>query len=697
MGARLGLLIGLALAMLAVQSPLAAAQAGGLQLAITNIVPQMQTTYSWSVSITPNKQSISVPVGNNMGWAQVQYTVSYGRTRNQQLTYVLTGSITVQETAGQIRLLQDPVVTVNPPSRPPLTLNSSAVTCPSLTLPANGVLSCNISAAYTGAQPMPGTLTASISTADGSSTATAAAVPYNFAGADSVDVGQTASVTNWFEQGSNVIQPYGVSGTQPPPGLVLEEGRDFTFTAYFGNVPATQCGQQQWQALMSASVTPSLDGLAQAAAGTAATQKVVASVPITLVNCGTGGSTTDFTDTSSSGGSSSGSPAAAPAPAVPPAAPSPAPAGSQAPPGVSFAEAGSTMCGGGACAPGSRCFDGWNCCPETVQVCGGVCCDNNRVCLMSQCVAQGSIPCGTAVCQNGQTCNNGVCCSSDRVVCGSTCCEQGQQCIAGQCAAAGSTACGAAVCDPTQTCASGVCCPAGQVNCAGKCCGGTNTCLQGQFCVPFGSTVCGSTVCQSPQQCAGGAVCCDPGASFCAGTCCPSGNTCSGNVCLQPGQSTCGSNVCSQGQTCQGGTVCCDSTATFCNNGCCASGNTCINNICAPIGTTACGTATCPINQFCGDPTTGTCCQNQNQVGCFQTCCNSPQQMCNQFTRQCVDRFNTACAGGQIWCPGANQCCAAGQVCAYGACMASSALPGGGGGVLPVFGRRLLGPLGAQQ
>lgn len=43
------------------------------------------------------------------------------------------------------------------------------------------------------------------------------------------------------------LQPYGVSGTQPPPGLVLEEGRDFTFTAYFGNVPATQCGQQQWQ------------------------------------------------------------------------------------------------------------------------------------------------------------------------------------------------------------------------------------------------------------------------------------------------------------------------------------------------------------------------------------------------------------------------------------------------------------------
>lgn len=107
---------------------------------------------------------------------------------------------------------------------------------------------------------------------------------------------------------------------------------------------------------------------------------------------------------------------------------------------------------------------GWNCCATQVEICGGVCCDNNRVCLLSQCVAQGSIPCGSDVCQGGQTCNSGVCCSADRVVCGSACCEQGQQCINGQCAATGSTACGGSVCDPTQTCATGICCPAGQVS-----------------------------------------------------------------------------------------------------------------------------------------------------------------------------------------------------------------------------------------
>ncbi|KAF6260170.1 hypothetical protein COO60DRAFT_1508952 [Scenedesmus sp. NREL 46B-D3] len=682
MEAPLGMLLGLSVVMLAVLAPWAAAQ-GGLQLAVSSIVPQMQTTYSWTVSITPDKQSISVPVGTNMGWAQVKYTVSCSRTRNQELTYVLSGTLAVQETAGQTLLLQEPVVTVNPPSRAPVTLNSSDVNCPSLTLPANGQLSCAFSAAYTGNQPMPGTVTASISTTDGSSTAIAANVPYNFAGADSVGVGQTAAITNWFEQGANVIQPYGVSGTQPPPGLVLEEGRDFEYIAFFGNVPASQCGQQ-WQALSSASVTPTVEGLTQAGSASTAAQQAISSVAITLVNCGTSGSdTVDFSDITNGGGTPT-------VPGTPPAAsPSPAPTviASQAPAGVEFAQAGSTLCGGGACAPGQRCFDGWNCCATQVEICGGVCCDNNRVCLLSQCVAQGSIPCGSAVCQGGQTCNSGVCCSADRVVCGSACCEQGQQCINGQCAATGSTACGGSVCDPTQTCATGICCPAGQVNCGGKCCGGGNTCLQGQFCVPLGSTVCGATVCQSPQQCAGGAVCCDPGASFCAGTCCPSGNTCSQNQCLQPGQSICGGSVCSQGQTCQGGVVCCDASATFCNNGCCASGNVCINNVCAPLGSTACGTTLCPVNQFCGDPQTGTCCQNQNQVGCFNTCCNTPQQVCNQFTRQCVDRINTACTGGQTWCPGANQCCSAGLVCAVGACVAGSTLPGD---PRPVFGRRLL-------
>lgn len=83
--------------------------------------------------------------------------------------------------------------------------------------------------------------------------------------------------------------------------------------------------------------------------------------------------------------------------------------------GVTFAEAGSTLCGRGACPPGSRCFDGWNCCPDGVDVCGGVCCDKGRVCLQNQCTAAGSIPCGSAVCTPGQLCTNNVCCPQDQV------------------------------------------------------------------------------------------------------------------------------------------------------------------------------------------------------------------------------------------------------------------------------------------
>jgi hypothetical protein len=338
--------------------------------------------------------------------------------------------------------------------------------------------------------------------------------------------------------------------------------------------------------------------------------------------------------------------------------------------GVTFAEAGSTICGEGACAPGSRCFDGehhsscsqthadtqqvaatsslkhnlvskqlsctcsiflgwlhmhssavqqlvactpayepalhsphtgWNCCPENVQVCGGVCCDNNRVCLMSQCVAQGSIPCGSAVCQNGQTCNNGVCCSADRVVCGSTCCDSGQQCINGQCAATGSTACGASVCDPTQTCSSGICCPAGQVSSQhvggieatllrGTSCATDNNAQGGHHGLPAGLHVFPRfahsmlvalhavvwCLCQLPAlttQCAADAQqlsahkpLLPPACQVnCAGKCCGGGNTClQGQFCVPLGSTVCGSTVCQSPQQCAGGAVCCDPGASFC-------------------------------------------------------------------------------------------------------------------------------------
>lgn len=148
-------------------------------------------------------------------------------------------------------------------------------------------------------------------------------------------------------------------------------------------------------------------------------------------------------------------------------------------PGVTFAQAGSTLCGTGVCPTGQRCFDGWNCCPETTPICGGKCCQAPSTCVNNRCVEPGSVPCGNTVCQPGEQCGVGnVCCTSDRKVCGSTCCEVGQDCVLGTCAAAGSTACGATICAFGQTCVAGVCCNTGETACGGRCCPSGNTCLQ---------------------------------------------------------------------------------------------------------------------------------------------------------------------------------------------------------------------------
>lgn len=102
---------------------------------------------------------------------------------------------------------------------------------------------CSFSAEYTGDQPLPGSVTASVSVAGGSASAQAAATPYDFATAVQTQVGAVATVSNYFESGDGILQPYGVQGQQPPPGLQLEDSRTFEYTALFGNVDASKCGQ----------------------------------------------------------------------------------------------------------------------------------------------------------------------------------------------------------------------------------------------------------------------------------------------------------------------------------------------------------------------------------------------------------------------------------------------------------------------
>lgn len=578
---------------------------------------------TWSVSSTADRNTVLVPVGANKGWAQVRYTVQFTRTRLAQATYRVQGSVVILELDGRMQVFDPPTVTVTAGSQV-LTLPASSITCPSLAVTPRGQLACSFSAEYTGAQPQPGSISATVSIPGTKLPVVLQAqdVAFGFADAAMLEVGDTAAVSNFFEQGPGLLQPAGVSGEQPPPGLLLEDSRLFSYVALFGQLDPSLCGRQ-WQALSSASVQPS------GAEPSQAPQAVRTAVAVQLVGCAfnnpQGPLQPGLAQTPTPPASV---PATAPAPSLPPR-PTPAPM-----PGVVVAAPGSTLCGGGACPPGWRCFDGFNCCPEEVQVCGGVCCNNNRVCLQNQCVAAGSTPCGAAVCSPGQQCSNNVCCDPSRVVCGGRCCEQGQQCLLGQCAAAGATACGANICSASQQCVQGICCGLGETNCGGRCCGMSNTCLLGRYCVPQGSSVCQGRVCVFPQQCAGGTTCCNPGQQACGGTCC--NYACVQNRCLQFGSTVCGPNVCSADRVCFNNQVCCLPTETFCNGGCCPSRSTCLNSMCVPPGSQACGpSVVCSASQFCGNSVTGLCCQRSSQIACGRDCCPA-SQVCRAWDQRCV-------------------------------------------------------------
>jgi hypothetical protein len=53
----------------------------------------------------------------------------------------------------------------------------------------------------------------------------------------------TAVVTNYFEQGSNLVLPSGVAGTQPAANSILQDSQTFTYTALFKEMPREMCGK----------------------------------------------------------------------------------------------------------------------------------------------------------------------------------------------------------------------------------------------------------------------------------------------------------------------------------------------------------------------------------------------------------------------------------------------------------------------
>jgi hypothetical protein len=171
--------------------------------------------------------------------------VVFTRTRQQQVTYVLSGSIVIQDTDIVGNVIDLPVVQVTPPSGRVITVPSSGVSCPALAVPAGKAkLVCTFAVSYMEKLPLPGSVMASVTVAGTSRSVKSQPVKYDFGAATLAEVGATATVSNYFEQGNGILQPYGISGLQPPPGLTIEDSREFTYLALFGQVETSKCNQQ---------------------------------------------------------------------------------------------------------------------------------------------------------------------------------------------------------------------------------------------------------------------------------------------------------------------------------------------------------------------------------------------------------------------------------------------------------------------
>jgi hypothetical protein len=157
------------------------------------------------------------------------------------------GSVVILELDGRMQVFDPPTVVVTAGSQS-ISLPVSSIVCPSLAVTPRGQLACSFSAEYTGKQPQPGSISAAVSIPGTKLPVVLQAqdVAFGFADAAMREVGDTASVTNFFEQGPGLLQPAGVSGEQPPPGLLLEDSRLFSYVALFGQLDPSLCGRQ-WQ------------------------------------------------------------------------------------------------------------------------------------------------------------------------------------------------------------------------------------------------------------------------------------------------------------------------------------------------------------------------------------------------------------------------------------------------------------------
>lgn len=175
--------------------------------------------------------------------------MSYTRNREPQTVYVLVGSVVISTKDNVASAFNTPSITVTSSSGNMYRVPEEAIQCPSLVVPAGGQVTCTFAAGYIGRQPLPGSMSASISLAGTLIPIQLEAVPvtYDFTNAETLNTGAFATASSYFEMGSGIIQPYGVFGEQPPPGLRLEDSRVFRFIAVFGGVTASSVCGRTWK------------------------------------------------------------------------------------------------------------------------------------------------------------------------------------------------------------------------------------------------------------------------------------------------------------------------------------------------------------------------------------------------------------------------------------------------------------------
>lgn len=177
---------------------------------------------------------------------------------------------------------------------------------------------------------------------------------------------------------------------------------------------------------------------------------------------------------------------------------------------ATFADIGSKMCGSGPCPTGTRCFDGFRCCPLEIPVCGG---------MWQATGAIGSRLEGLeAWPKEFQGCTPGTQ-SEDRPRLVPLLIQT--------------------VIMPTHSPST----PLYIHSNTGQCCGSPWTC-QGDRCVPPGGTVCGPVICQATYECLEENLCCKPLSTVCNHQCCPQSKACRKNMCVEQDEEPCGNRMC---------------------------------------------------------------------------------------------------------------------------------------------------------